>query len=145
MKRIKSVSDCRPTFAQIQPPRLKTYAEMCGVEPFDWQTFLIRNDISEEEWNEAERRAGDWITCSCGIQCASLPRADNGCPEDFVLITLGGERGFFKAIKDRDNRAALHFLDLIEKRSAYLLTLMREQVIKDREVLNQRAAELGMT
>jgi hypothetical protein len=104
---------------------IKTYSEVEGKEAFDWNKALSAKVISIKTWDELRHKAGDWVTCACGNQCAIIPRSsDTGRPLDELLATLGGgggDGGFYGAIVRRDKEEALHLLKLIELRSAYLI------------------------
>lgn len=99
----------------------KTYSEDQGKEAFDWKKALSAKRISEITWDELSRRAGDWVTCACGNQCAIIPRHENGEPKDKVLALLGGPQGFYDAIRERDKKYAIELLELIELRSEALI------------------------
>ena len=101
---------------------IKTYSEIWGREAFDWNKALSAKVISIKTWDELRHKAGDWVTCACGNQCAIIPRSESGRPLDELLATLGGKDfGFYGAIVRRDKEEALHLLKLIELRSAYLI------------------------
>lgn len=110
---------------------MKTYAETRGAAPFNWTQWLTQQEeliksgqpLSEPEWEKAIERAADWVTCACGNQCAVIPRGSDGAPTDAVLTKLGGSEGFYKVIQQRNPTAALHYLSLIERHSAYLIDL----------------------
>lgn len=98
---------------------MKTYAESKGYKPFDWNEFLNKENITEEEWDNSTKLAQDWVTCACGNQCDIIPRNDDGDPKDWELTTLG--YAFFKHIESRRIDDAKQILKAIEKRSAYLI------------------------
>lgn len=115
--------------------KLKTYAEENNQAPFDWRKFLKQPEISDAEWEEAERRSQSWVTCACGNQCSIIPRENDGAPKNKLLRILGGEgsntdtQGFHAFIKRRDAKAALHTLNLIEMHSAFLIEQEKEILI----------------
>jgi hypothetical protein len=125
--------------------KLPTYAESQGVKNFNWFNFLTKPSITQIEWEEARVRAQSWVTCACGNQCAAIERDGDGQPEDLVLQTIGGKKGFFGAIKDKDVDAALHFLRLIEMQSGWLLQQKREAVIKETNKLFKEALAMGIS
>jgi hypothetical protein len=99
-----------------------TYAETKGEKPFDWNAFLDAaeaGEITNIEHREAERLAGDWVTCACGNQCAAIPRRAGGSPEDHELWDLGGS--FALQIERQKYDRARGVLKAIEARSAALL------------------------
>lgn len=98
-----------------------TYAESRGGKYFDWNEFLNREDISEEEWNEARHLSDGWVTCACGNMCDVIPREYDGAPYDTVLYLLGID--FFEYIDSKDKDQAKKTLGKIEKRS--------EEIIKE--------------
>lgn len=98
-----------------------TYSETVGEKPFDWNKFLNKARITEKEWDDAFTKAHSWTTCACGNQCAVIPRDEKGKPDDELLVTLGGDNGFYGAIKDKNVAEAKHFLEMIEIRSSYLI------------------------
>lgn len=89
---------------------------------FNWPLFLARTDQTREEWDEANDRAGDWVTCACGNQCAAIPRDHHGEPRDEVLAALGMD--FYDAIDCENAEEARQVLDKIEARSIDILTNM---------------------
>ena len=98
-----------------------TYSEDQGKEAFDWNKALSVENISGKTWDELAQKAGDWVTCACGNQCAIIPRYEDGEPKDKVLSLLGSAEGFYGAIKDRDKKYAIELLEMIELRSAVLI------------------------
>jgi len=103
---------------------MKTYSESRGRKPFNWYKELTKINPN---WPELEEKAMDWVTCACGNQCDIIPREHYGMPQDYILVALGGDDGFAKAIKRKDVEGALYFLGEIEKRSAYLINQINEQ------------------
>lgn len=97
----------------------KTYAESKDRTPFDWNLFLNKKDIGEQEWDHARELAKDWVTCACGNQCEIIPRKASGEPKDLVLLDLGDK--FFLAIRRRYKERAKQLLQEIEKRSLLLI------------------------
>ncbi len=100
---------------------MKTYTEVEGSVPFDWYEALNRDIITEDEWEDLEKLARSWVTCACGVQCAIIPRDGDGVPIDSELKNLGGDYGFFGAIKNHNQQDALHYLKQIEERSEKLI------------------------
>ena len=105
---------------------IKTYSEERGKKAFDWNKALSKKRISKETWKELQKKASDWVTCACGNQCAIIPRWYNGAPLDDVLTELGSVHGFYGAVQGRDKEEALHFLEMIEMRSAFLIKKLSE-------------------
>lgn len=119
---------------------MKTYSEHAGKEPFNWRIALSVPDISDYEWAKLSTRSQSWTTCACGNQCYIIPRrTDNAAPIDKVLSLLGGNEGFHGAIKDKNAKLALVFLDMIEKRSSELI---QEIVPVYSKSLRQRVIDL---
>lgn len=98
---------------------MKTYSEREGEEPFNWNEFLNKKNISKEEWDNAESLADSWVTCACGNQCDVIPRDCFGGPKDRELFRLG--YNFYKVIGSKDINSAKEILKAIEERSAYLI------------------------
>lgn len=96
-----------------------TYAESKGHEPFNWNEFLNKENITEEEWTNAYLLSKEWVTCACGNQCDVIPRNDDGTPKDWRLTSLGCL--FFRFIKLKRADDAKQILKAIEKRSTYLI------------------------
>jgi hypothetical protein len=107
-----------------------TYTESVGLTPFDWNKFLNKSSISKDEWDDAAIRAHKWTTCACGNQCAVIPRDEIGKPDDELLVTLGGDDGFYGAIRGKNAAEAKHFLGMIEIRSSYLIQKQFEKARK---------------
>jgi hypothetical protein len=96
-----------------------TYAEVKGAPPFDWNHFLRKPSRTKEEWDDAHKLAGQWVTCACGNQCAALPRDPWGVPIDYELKRLGCDFADFIALKQP--KAARRLLEKIEARTTELL------------------------
>ena len=99
-----------------------SYAAAQGVPPFDWNAFLLKPSYTDDEWQEAQNYANEWVTCACGNQCAVLPRGINGVPMDRVLADLGAM--FCDAIWARDISEAYYILQAIEQRATTLLNAL---------------------
>lgn len=95
-----------------------TYCESRGEKPFDWNEFLNRETITEEEWEEAGNLASCWITCACGNQCDLIPRL-RGIPTDNDLAWFGKQ--FSEAVDVKNIMLAKIILQDIEQRSAELI------------------------
>lgn len=107
----------------------KTYAEKRGVQPFNWNWFLLKARMGLYPFGAPEAvkiRAQDWVTCACGNQCAAIPRHDEECllgvPCDHDLKMHGID--FFQAVSAREWKTAMKVLKAIEKRSAELLAAL---------------------
>tara|TARA_R110000796_G_scaffold98394_2_gene205831 strand:+ start:498 stop:815 length:318 start_codon:yes stop_codon:yes gene_type:complete len=101
-----------------------TYAEKNNEEYFDWNAFLNKKEITQEEWENASEMAASWVTCSCGNQCNLIPRHEvsleaRGKPKDKVLAALGQE--FYELILMENIKSSKFILAKIEQRSAYIL------------------------
>ena len=98
-----------------------TYTEQKGYKPFNWNEFLNKKDITNDEWYDARKLSRYWITCACGTQCSIIPRNEkyNGRPMDTKLRKLGHE--FCSAIYTKNKELAKEILAKIEKRSAKLI------------------------
>jgi hypothetical protein len=68
---------------------MKTYTEIQGKAPFDWNAFLSKESYTEEELLQAKGLSKEWVTCACGNLCNVIPRYDNGEPEDIMLVIRG--------------------------------------------------------
>lgn len=68
---------------------MKTYTEICGRDPFNWNEFLNKGDWSREELADAYERSSGWVTCAVGNQCSVIPRDGDGKPFDKELQRLG--------------------------------------------------------
>jgi hypothetical protein len=75
----------------------KSFAVQQGKQPFNWNGFLAK---ATYEWANkhaysmqiASDKAGRWVTCAVGNQCAVIPRLyplTGGEPEDNQLRELG--------------------------------------------------------
>lgn len=105
-----------------------TYFEEQTGQTFNWLSFLSKEDYTHEEWDNAVGRAGNWVSCACGNQCAIIPRYETGNmqgqPVDITLHDLGMR--FFNNIKYKDIDTAKETLIAIEKRSSELI----EEILK---------------
>lgn len=116
-----------PTPAVREIPDMHTWAEENGRPPMNWYDFLA-TDHTEEEWQKASELSQSWVTCACGNQCASIPRANydqaNQChPIDRILTWLGVR--FHWAVCRKEVGKAKRILNAIERRSGQLLSRMR--------------------
>lgn len=94
---------------------------------FDWNEFLVNaiiNGVDEVTACNARIRAGSWVTCAVGNQCARLPRRDNGAPLDATLSALGMQ--FYTCVYERNWVIAHKMLRKIEERAAELIAKMRD-------------------
>lgn len=116
----------------------RTYAEVSGHAPFDWNKWLdaaIKKTPSEDECEAMVQKAGAWTTCACGNMCAIIPRKgdpsywQSGEPVDSALMSLG--MWFYDCIKTKRWGRAKEVLAKIEARSTILI---QEELAK----LNQR-------
>lgn len=123
---------------------MKTYSETKGNEPFDWRAFLNQEAISEADADDAKRRAQSWVTCACGNQCVIIPRDSLGSPVDEILRKVGGDDGFYGAIKRQNWNQAKHFLDLIEIHSAYLIHKEKDNIEQNLVSAIERARILNI-
>lgn len=101
-----------------------TYTEEKGKKPFDWNVFLDKEYITDEEWEEASILANNWITCACGNQCVIIKRDFDGAPIDVILEELGVNFATF--IEYQDVVGAKMTLNEIENRSAELIKEIRD-------------------
>ncbi len=102
-----------------------TYTEVGGNNPFDWNAFLDKEEITEKEWEEADKIAESWVTCACGNQCAKIPRNKyTGEPFDSQLSSLG--MTFCSNIGSKNKEYAKRTLSQIEKRSVEILTQLEK-------------------
>ncbi len=114
-----------PKYSEVteHPPQMNgdllVYTDQLEKKAFDWNAFLDKKDITEEEWHDAHHLSTCWITCACGNQCASIPRDHEGAPIDSVLKSLGNR--FCEAIADRQPWKAKYCLSQIEARSTLLI------------------------
>ena len=116
-----------------------TYSEKNDKPAFNWKKALSATVISSDLWEEYKEKARSWVTCACGNQCYIIPRDGTGCPKDKILMNLGGDNGFYGAVKSENVEEALYWLDLIEARAAKLI---QEQVPQDRKSLRERVIQL---
>lgn len=98
---------------------MKTLHEKHYGYTFDWKATLKKEKIGDAEWIELSLKAGEWVTCACGNQCAIIPRGRNGDPIDQELRELG--YSFFMSIDRRRKKDSLMILAAIEQRSAELI------------------------
>ena len=108
---------------------MKTYVEAQGHTAFDWNAFLNRDDITEQEWRDAQVRSMSWVTCACGNLCDAIPRFPSGIPEDPRLSELGSK--FAGVVAMRDVAGCKYTLEQIEIRSGQLL--INEGVLQNEE------------
>lgn len=105
---------------------MKTYRLSQKARPFNWIKFLEKaktGKVNEKEIEKARIAAGDWVTCACGNQCATIPRDAFGEPDDYKLASLGLE--FYVNICQRKFESAAKTLVKIEKRSIQLINKKR--------------------
>lgn len=112
---------------------MKTYAEIKGEPPFDWNAFLAQDEFDLENLEQAATLAECWVTCACGNQCEAIPRYPDGTPIDRQLHQFGCD--FYEAIEkmaaaqswDELNKVIEHrdearqILEIIEDLSIQLL------------------------
>ena len=72
---------------------LKTYAEMNGKE-FEWldaieEIIETPDPISDGSMCVLSVLASDWRSCPVGNECSSIPRDEDGAPQDPLLRTMG--------------------------------------------------------
>lgn len=140
---------------------MKKYTETKNRKPFDWFEALSK-DCSKMTIKESERlanKAGEWITCASGNQCAIIPRDKDGEPLDKQLKSLGtqfytegikhmhfrledaeliksssGNKDFFINQANVYRKKAIKYLGQIEKRSAYLI---QQEIKKAKSTLSE--------
>jgi hypothetical protein len=98
---------------------IKTYAESKRRPIFDWNEFLNKEEMANDEWAHAEDLSSSWVTCACGNMCDVIPREKGGRPLDINLDVYG--MNFSDAIENKDKEEAKRILVLIELRSQYLI------------------------
>lgn len=107
---------------------MKTYAEVNGKEPFDWNSALdnaIKHGTSQRAIDRdiMLEASAKWVTCACGNQCASIPRVESGTlkgmPLDELLSHLGGV--FYDYIAEENYVEAKQVLRDIEQRSIEII------------------------
>ena len=104
-----------------------TYTEKNNEESFDWNAFLNKKEITQNEWEYASLISSQWVTCACGNQCDLIPRYQHnessfdskGTPKDNILRALGLE--FNELIRLQNIGLSKLVLATIEKRSAFIL------------------------
>ena len=106
---------------------LKPYATTKRRKFFDWNAFLAQDTIKAADWVKAKVRAGSWVSCACGNQCAIIPRNNDGQPLDNSLYHSGMQ--FYQAIQDKDVAQARIVLGWIENRSVYLIEKLQTAAI----------------
>lgn len=135
----------------MKPTKPTSFAAAQGKAPFDWRAFLLRTDLTDENWTGALALAKSWITCSCGNLCSVLPRdlkdpssGTFGGPLDPILARLGGadKGGFFEALGRRATSEALHILDLIDLRAGWLIAEMRREARTNLKAAQAKVKEL---
>ena len=92
------------------------------TEKIDWNKFLNKENITEEEWIQACELSENWVTCAVGNLCDRIPRLRSGCPEDSRLFNLGSD--FMIDISNRNKIQAKATLLRIEERSQVILNNM---------------------
>lgn len=122
------------TFVETKPyHRVCFGGDNIKAEPFDWYSFLQKEEYTINELYNAKRLAGDWVTCACGNQCAIIPRSGQGVPEDDELTSLGQE--FYNCIVDMYGNKLDNFED-------YTLKYLQNCAIKTLEKIEARSFEL---
>jgi hypothetical protein len=134
-----------------------TYSQSSGSKPINWiivlgylKTITLAT-YNRSEINNLKRLAGEWVTCACGNQCASLPRTETGSPKDAALRILGSffydhfinisnlAYNMFCSINEQDMiesghdyqeeiLAAERTLQQIEERAAFLLAEQKKSL-----------------
>lgn len=119
----------------------------------DWNKFLDRpfDEITNEEWDNASKKASSWVTCACGNLCDIIPRKklaeeyntpDYGRPLDTSLSILGAR--FYTHISLRDLERSKKVLAEIEKRSAVLIKDIRDKQLNYTENIIVRLLSGGI-
>lgn len=117
----------------IGPPCDPSYAEVnhLAIVNWDYELFeLKRHPDHEHRWRRLKILASGWGSCACGQLCVVIPRDGLGRPEDQELSKLGSR--FCMAIEAEDRAEARHVLNLIEDRSAKLISEIYAQQSTDR-------------
>lgn len=107
---------------------MMTYQELEMGTSFDWWKALEEAEdwhITDNRWSNLTSRAGSWVTCACGNQCAIIPRDSEGEPKDEELSDLGLE--FYSAIMGRHLTEAAFILCEIEQRSMELIKELKKK------------------
>lgn len=98
---------------------MKSYQEEVQGDSFDWNAAIDTCIVlGMRTTPEMKMKAGSWVTCACGNQCAIIPRTD-GRPVDRKLQELGLK--FMYAIESSFLLKAEDILKAIETRSAKLI------------------------
>lgn len=103
---------------------MQTKEELYSPEPFDWNEFLSKENITYTDWNKANYLAGSWVTCACGNQCKIIPRGRFGVPKDPILYKLG--LLFATSIFRKNISNAVESLKKIEIRSAEIINEIKQ-------------------
>lgn len=140
---------------------MKKYTETKGSKPFNWFEALSK-DCSQMTIKESQKlanKAGGWISCATGNQCAIIPRDKDGEPLDKKLRSLGtqfytegvkymhfrledaeliksssGNKDFFIKQANNYRKQAIKYLGQIEKRSAFLI---HQEIEKAKHTLSE--------
>lgn len=91
---------------------------------WDWNNFLNKKKITEEEWDIAMDKSSAWVTCACGEQCISIPRDARGAPRDQRLRKLGSDFAICIMIEDR--HGAKKIPKQIEERASELIEYLNK-------------------
>lgn len=108
---------------------MKTYSEVEGKKPFDWNKALNSKINTQIYWGKLFKKANRWVTCACGNQCHIIPRSI-GIPVDTKLRTLGNI--FTHHINNNYKIGAKITLEQIEKRSAILIKRIKVKKAKSK-------------
>jgi len=112
--------------------QIETYAKSEGEKEFDWNKFLKKEKFTEEDLDNAESLASDWVTCACGNMCSIIPRKA-GRPLDKKLARLG------ERFADYLNEMQENFTDPNEATSVWADKAELEKALKDEKKHFERA------
>lgn len=101
---------------------------------FNWLTTLKelakkRDGYVPRNFETLREKAEGWPTCACGQLCTVLDREDDGMPVDNKLADLG--RDFYDKVYARKWKGALNVFKRIESRSAKLIKLEINRLMKE--------------
>ena len=121
---------------------MKKYSEVNDQVPFnfDYHLNLPDDNFNPFQLKVMRIKSESWCTCAVGNQCRVIPRWHTGCPKDDELNILGTNfmnqiQAMEEDFKEKNmvlfslnKHLAIRTLELIEKRSAYLI----EQILTRR-------------
>jgi len=122
---------------------MKRYSDYFEEEFVDWESFLKKKNISENEWEEKCEFVNYWSCCPSGNLCNSIKRHESdeydyygdlislqGQPKDEILKILGTK--FSEDFPERNQDHLLNLVQLINLRGEHLVKARRKEKVLER-------------